>query len=101
MRGSDGRAAADSGLADHLDEELAADDRARAPMSPTFTAPRACSTARLAELPVPQGERSTRPAFNVVQVRMAPSGSTAAEHDIGDLVQARELRMLHLDLRRQ
>ena len=43
----------------------------------TFTLPRAYSVARLAELPVPQGERSARPGHMVVQVRMEPSASTS------------------------
>ena len=44
-------------------------------VSPTFARPRACSVARFAELPVPQGERSTRPGHMVVAVRTRPSGS--------------------------
>ena len=43
-------------------------------LSPVFASPRACSTARLADDPVPQGERSTRPGFSVVQVTTEPSG---------------------------
>ncbi|MBB2712879.1 UNVERIFIED_ORG: hypothetical protein GGE53_004547 [Rhizobium etli] len=45
--------------------------------SPAFALPRAWSAARLAELPVPQGERSARPGHMVVQVRTVPSASVS------------------------
>jgi hypothetical protein len=68
-------AVADQRFTDRLRRELPPMMEREIRLSPTLISPRAWATARLAELPVPHGLRSTRPGFRVVQVRITPFAS--------------------------
>lgn len=66
-------------------------------LSPSSTKPRALKVARFAELPVPQGERSTRPGqrgAGLVGVLV----QSIAEHHIGHLFKLFEQRVTDLHL---
>jgi hypothetical protein len=57
--------------------------------SPTLASPRACSTARFAELPVPQGERSTRPGVALLDgAFQSISAFTDVARDAGGALRA-------------
>ncbi len=88
--------AADRGLADQLDQEFAADDRARAARVADLRLAARMQDREIGGAAGAAGRSIDPPGL---QSGAGPDGAVAvaaAEHDIGDLVDAGQFRMLHM-----